>query len=69
MSMLVLALYGEGATDERFLAVIVQRTAQELLLHEGHSIVDVLPPYVVQPDQRVIPFTIVDCRTWRSNGL
>jgi hypothetical protein len=51
MNMLVLALYVEGNADERFLPIVVQRTAQELLLHEGRMVVDVLPPYVVVPDE------------------
>lgn len=51
MSVLIVALYVEGPADERFLPIIVQRAAQELLLHEGRSITDVLQPYVVKPSR------------------
>lgn len=49
MSVLILALSAEGPTDERFLPIIVQRTAQALLLREGRTVTDVLQPFVLKP--------------------
>jgi hypothetical protein len=43
-----MALYTEGATDNRFLPLIVQRTAEELLLQRASQVVDVLPVQVIQ---------------------
>lgn len=43
-----MALYTEGATDNRFLPTIAQRTAQELLLRRASQIVDVLPVQLVR---------------------
>lgn len=40
MRQLVLALYAEGATDERFLPRIIQRTAEHLLAGYGVDILD-----------------------------
>jgi hypothetical protein len=51
MSTLVLALYVEGNADERFLPIIVQRAAQNILLREGRTAIDVLQPHVVVPDE------------------
>lgn len=43
-----MALYSEGATDNRFLPLIAQRTAENLLLGRASGVVDVLPVQVVQ---------------------
>ncbi len=47
MTSLVLALYVEGRTDERFLPIVVQRTAERILLQRGRGMLDVLPPFVL----------------------
>lgn len=47
MKQLVLALYAEGSTDERFLPRIIQRTAEHLLAGYG---VEILDPFVVNGD-------------------
>ncbi|MFP4394514.1 MAG: DUF4276 family protein [Anaerolineales bacterium] len=47
MKQLVLALYAEGSTDERFLPRIIQRTAEHLLARYG---VEILDPHVVNGD-------------------
>ncbi|OQA43490.1 MAG: hypothetical protein BWY52_01868 [Chloroflexi bacterium ADurb.Bin325] len=44
MTVLVLALYAEGHTDESFLPVVIQRTAEEILARHGRTVVDVLEP-------------------------
>jgi hypothetical protein len=49
MRSLVLALYAEGPTDERFLSIIIQRTAEGLLLRLGQTVVDVLTPIILRP--------------------
>jgi hypothetical protein len=40
VTTLVMGLYTEGTTDERFLALIAERTAQALLLQAGDVTVD-----------------------------
>lgn len=47
MNSLVLALYAEGRTDERFLPVVIQRTAEQILAQRGCQVVDVPDPIVV----------------------
>ena len=44
MRQLALALYAEGRTDERFLPVIIQRTADRILRQYAIAPVDVLEP-------------------------
>jgi hypothetical protein len=46
MRQLVLAFYGEGPTDERFLPVVIQRTAEQLLPD-----VDVLDLLILEPQR------------------
>lgn len=48
MKQLVLALYAEGRADERFLPVIIQRTADRILRQRALAPVDVLEPLSVQ---------------------
>jgi len=43
-----MALYTEGPTDNRFLPLIIQRTASDLLLQRAAQVVDVLPVQIVQ---------------------
>lgn len=50
MKQLVLALYAEGRTDERFLPVIVQRTADWILRQRAFAAVDVLEPLPLKAD-------------------
>jgi hypothetical protein len=50
MKQLLLALYAEGHTDERFLPVIVQRTADHILRQRALTIVDVLEPLSLEAD-------------------
>ncbi len=47
MNTLVLAVYAEGRIDERFLPIIIQRTAEQILIERGQSVVDVLDPIVL----------------------
>ncbi len=47
MPALVTALYAEGHSDERFLPVLIQRTAEQILSQHGLSIVDVFEPAIV----------------------
>jgi Domain of unknown function (DUF4276) len=44
---LVLALFAEGASDNRFLPPIILRTAEELIAKYGQDTVDVLEPVIV----------------------
>lgn len=48
MLTLVLALYAEGPMDERFLAVIIQRTVQQIVAARESMVVDVLEPIPVR---------------------
>lgn len=47
MSSLVLALYAEGRADERFLPIVIQRTAEHVLGQQGLRTTDVLEPIVL----------------------
>lgn len=48
MQTLVLALYAEGSTDERFLPPVIQRTVEHIVAERGRTMVDVLEPLLVQ---------------------
>lgn len=48
---LVMALYTEGATDERFLELIAQRTAESLLLEFGSTTAEIFPIQRMRPQQ------------------
>ena len=50
MKQLALALYAEGRTDERFLPVIVQRTADHILRQRALAQVDILEPWSLKAD-------------------
>lgn len=52
MTSLVTALYAEGTTDHRFLPLIIQRTAVQILSQRGRTIVDVLEPMLVEPEEQ-----------------
>lgn len=43
-----MALYSEGATDNRFLPLVAQRTAENLLLQRASQVIDVLPVQIVR---------------------
>ena len=48
MGVLVLGLYAEGRTDERFLPIIVRRTAEQSLLQHEQIDIEVLNPIIVK---------------------
>lgn len=48
MNMLVMGLYVEGPTDDRFLPVIIQRTTEQILLQYDRSEVSVLEPFIMK---------------------
>ena len=48
MNTLVMGLYVEGPTDDRFLPVIIQRTAEHILLKYDRAEVTVLEPIVIK---------------------
>jgi len=47
MNTIIFALYAEGRTDERFLPLIIQRTAIDILIRRGKKIVYVADPAVL----------------------
>lgn len=51
MSVLVVALYAEGSTDNRFLSPIIQRTAERIIAQDGQGFVDVSEPMIVPKQQ------------------
>ena len=53
MKQLVLALYAEGRTDERFLPVIIQRAADQILRQHALDLVDILEPLSLKADSAV----------------
>ena len=52
MPTLVMALYAEGRSDERFLPIIIQRTAVRLLSEHAAHDIDVGEPFVVNAATR-----------------
>ena len=50
MGVLVSGLYAEGHTDERFLPVIIQRTAERILLEHQQTNIEVLLPIVIKKE-------------------
>ena len=48
MSTLVLGLYAEGHTDERFLPTVIQRTTERIVLQHAETDVEVLQPFIIQ---------------------
>lgn len=48
MNTLVMGLYVEGPTDNRFLSVIIQRTAEHILLQHNRPEVVVLEPIIIK---------------------
>lgn len=52
MRALVTALYAEGPSDERFLPVLIQRTAATILAERSAHAVEVLEPMLVTPQER-----------------
>lgn len=54
MTTLVTALYAEGSTDHRFLPLLIQRTAVQILSRRGRSIIDVLEPMQVMPATKAV---------------
>lgn len=52
MITLVLALMAEGPTDERFLPIIIQRTAEKILRERSRFVVDVLEPIDLRKEIR-----------------
>ena len=51
MNVLVLALYAEGSTDNRFLPPIIQRTAERIITEYGQDLVDVSELVIVPKQQ------------------
>ncbi len=51
MRTLVIALYAEGVTDNRFLPPLIQRTAERILAQYGYDFTDVLDPIIVPKQQ------------------
>jgi hypothetical protein len=51
MATLVLALYAEGRTYERFLPIIIQRSVEQILFERGQAPIDVLEPIVLSPPE------------------
>lgn len=53
MNMLVMGLYVEGPTDNRFLPVIIQRTTEQILLQYDRFEVIVLEPIIMKKYQNI----------------
>lgn len=51
MTALVTALYAEGSTDERFLPIVIQRTAVDLISRHSQRLVDVHVPQLIEPEE------------------
>ena len=49
MAQLIMALCVEGTTDARFLDVITERTALQILTNQSHTVVEVLPIQRLHP--------------------
>lgn len=52
MSVLVLGLYAEERTNERFLPIIIQRTAEQVLLQHERPDIDVLDVIILTAERR-----------------
>lgn len=52
VSQLTIAMYLEGPTDERYLPVVVERTASRVLSEQANQPVDIIPPTVLHPDTK-----------------
>ena len=52
MSTLSLTLYPEGPSDSRFLSILIQKTAQQILNDYANTIIEVLPVEVVKVTKR-----------------
>lgn len=48
MNVLTLGLYAEGRTDERFLPIIIQRTAEDILLAHDRMSIEALEPIIIK---------------------
>ena len=48
MNLLVLGLYAEGRTDERFLPIVIQRTTERILLQHMETNIEVLVPIIIK---------------------
>ena len=51
MPSLVTALCTEGSSDTRFLAPVIQRTAEKIIAQYGQRVVDILEPSIVPKQQ------------------
>src|SRR5947209_9114478 len=52
MNALVLGLYAEGRTDERFLPILIQRTTQSILDQHDRMDIDAQPVLVIKKSLR-----------------
>lgn len=48
---LIVALFAEGNTDERFLPVIIERTLESLLRRYERKFTEVVSPYIIKPSR------------------